>query len=56
MPVTPVAAVAAAASGAATAAASDAASVKVENGVVKFYFATGKSDVAAGGWRSGRQS
>ena len=26
----------------------DAASVKVENGVVKFYFATGKSDLAAG--------
>ena len=30
-------------------AAADAASVKVENGVVKFYFASGKSDVAAGG-------
>ncbi len=29
--------------------ASDAASVKVENGVVKFYFASGKSEVAAGG-------
>jgi outer membrane protein OmpA-like peptidoglycan-associated protein len=29
--------------------AADAASVKVENGVVKFYFASGKSDVAAGG-------
>ena len=29
-------------------AASDAASVKVENGVVKFYFASGKSDLAAG--------
>jgi outer membrane protein OmpA-like peptidoglycan-associated protein len=28
---------------------SDAASVKVENGVVKFYFASGKSEVAAGG-------
>jgi outer membrane protein OmpA-like peptidoglycan-associated protein len=27
----------------------DAASVKVDNGVVKFYFASGKSDVAAGG-------
>ncbi len=27
----------------------DAASVKVENGVVKFYFASGKSEVAAGG-------
>ncbi|HMS25931.1 MAG TPA: sodium-translocating pyrophosphatase [Burkholderiaceae bacterium] len=30
------------------AAASDAASIKVENGVVKFYFASGKADVAAG--------
>ena len=30
-------------------AAADAASVKVENGVVKFYFASGKSEVAAGG-------
>lgn len=29
-------------------AASDAASVKVEQGVVKFYFATGKADLAAG--------
>ena len=28
--------------------AMDAASVKVENGVVKFYFATGKSDLATG--------
>ena len=28
---------------------SDAASVKVDNGVVKFYFASGKSEVAAGG-------
>lgn len=27
----------------------DAASVKVDNGVVKFYFASGKSDVAVGG-------
>jgi len=27
----------------------DGASVKVENGVVKFYFATAKSDLAAGG-------
>ena len=26
----------------------DAASIKLENGIVKFYFATGKSDVAAG--------
>ena len=33
----------------ATSGAADAASVKVENGVVKFYFASGKSDVAAGG-------
>ena len=30
-------------------AAADAASVKVDNGVVKFYFASGKSEVAAGG-------
>jgi len=30
------------------AAASDAASIKVENGVVKFYFASGKADLAAG--------
>ncbi len=30
------------------AAATDAASVRVENGVVKFYFATAKADVAAG--------
>jgi K(+)-stimulated pyrophosphate-energized sodium pump len=29
--------------------AADAASVKVENGVVKFYFASGKADVADGG-------
>ena len=29
-------------------AASDAASVRVENGVVKFYFASGKADLAAG--------
>jgi outer membrane protein OmpA-like peptidoglycan-associated protein len=29
-------------------AASDAASVKVENGIVKFYFASGKSELAAG--------
>ncbi|MEY4425933.1 MAG: hypothetical protein RL535_231 [Pseudomonadota bacterium] len=29
--------------------AADAASVKVENGVVKFYFASGKSELAAGG-------
>lgn len=30
------------------AAAADGASIKVENGVVKFYFASGKADVAAG--------
>lgn len=29
-------------------AAADAASVKVENGIVKFYFASGKADLAAG--------
>ena len=29
-------------------AVSDAASVRVENGVVKFYFASGKADLAAG--------
>jgi K(+)-stimulated pyrophosphate-energized sodium pump len=34
---------------AAAQAAADAASVKVENGVVKFYFASGKADVATGG-------
>ena len=28
--------------------ADDGASVRVENGVVKFYFATGKADLAAG--------
>ena len=33
---------------AAPAAAADGASVTVENGVVKFYFATGKADLAAG--------
>ena len=33
----------------AAAPAGDAASVKVENGVVKFYFASGKADLAAGG-------
>ena len=33
---------------AAAQAASDAASIKVENGVVKFYFASGKADLAAG--------
>lgn len=32
-----------------TAGGADAASVKVENGVVKFYFASGKYDVATGG-------
>jgi K(+)-stimulated pyrophosphate-energized sodium pump len=34
---------------AAAAPAMDGASVKVENGVVKFYFASGKADLAAGG-------
>ncbi|MDO8456739.1 MAG: sodium/proton-translocating pyrophosphatase, partial [Burkholderiaceae bacterium] len=34
---------------AAAQAAADGASVKVENGVVKFYFASGKADVAEGG-------
>ena len=34
---------------AAAQAASDAASVKTEGGVVKFYFASGKADLAAGG-------
>lgn len=34
---------------AAAAIAMDGASVKVEGGVVKFYFASGKSDLAAGG-------
>ena len=38
-----------AAMAAAAQSAADAASVKVENGVVKFYFASGKADVAAGG-------
>jgi outer membrane protein OmpA-like peptidoglycan-associated protein len=33
---------------AAVATDADAASVKVENGVVKFYFATGKADLAVG--------
>ena len=33
---------------AAVAGAADAASVVVENGVVKFYFASGKADLAAG--------
>lgn len=44
-PVTP----AASAAPAVSTSAADAASVKVDNGVVKFYFASGKSDVAAGG-------
>ena len=38
-----------AAMAAAAQSAADAASVKVENGVVKFYFASGKADVATGG-------
>ena len=37
-----------AADAAAPAAADDAASVRVENGVVKFYFATAKAELAAG--------
>lgn len=37
------------ASASGVAVAADAASVKVENGVVKFFFASGKSEVAAGG-------
>ena len=40
---------AAAPAAAAAPVAADAASVKVENGVVKFYFASGKADVAEGG-------
>ena len=43
----PVVAAPAAVAGATTAVA-DAASIKIENGVVKFYFATARSDVAAG--------
>jgi K(+)-stimulated pyrophosphate-energized sodium pump len=43
------AAVSDAAMTAAAQAAADAATVKVENGVVKFYFASGKADVAKGG-------
>ena len=43
----PVVAAPAAVAGATTAMA-DAASIKIENGVVKFYFATARSDVAAG--------
>ena len=42
------AAAAAPAAPAAEAAAEDAASVRVENGVVKFYFASAKADLAAG--------
>ena len=38
----------AAAAAAATDTTADAASVRVENGVVKFYFATAKADLAAG--------
>ena len=44
----PAAQVAAAPSSASAQAASDAASVKVEQGIVKFYFASGKADLAAG--------
>ena len=44
----PVAAVVPADTAGAAEAALDAASVKVENGVVKFYFASGKAELAAG--------
>ena len=44
----PGAAAVAAPSSAMAQAASDAASVKVEQGIVKFYFASGKADLAAG--------
>ena len=44
----PAAEAAATGATAAGAAAADAASVAVENGVVKFYFATGKADIASG--------
>ena len=44
----PVAEAAAVPSAEAAQTASDAASVKVENGVVKFYFASGKTDLASG--------
>jgi K(+)-stimulated pyrophosphate-energized sodium pump len=45
----PAAATSPAAAAPAAPAAVDEASVKVENGVVKFYFASGKADVATGG-------
>jgi len=48
-PVENVAAKSDAAMASAAKAASDAASLKVEGGVVKFYFATGKADLAPGG-------
>ena len=51
-PATPAAAVPAAAPAAATAAtaaSADGASVKVDNGIVKFYFAPGKAEIGAGG-------
>ncbi|MBV7454846.1 OmpA family protein [Acidovorax sp. sif1233] len=44
----PAPATAVAASAPAVVAAADAASVRVENGVVKFYFASAKADLAAG--------
>ena len=44
----PAAAVTAVASAPAAAPAADAASIKVEGGVVKFYFGSGKSDIAPG--------
>ncbi|MDO9165020.1 MAG: OmpA family protein [Rhodoferax sp.] len=46
---TAVTAPAPAAAAPAAAPVADGASVRVENGVVKFYFASGKADVAAGG-------
>ncbi len=48
-PAAMVAPVAAPAAAEPAALVADSASVKVENGVVKFYFASGKADVAAGG-------
>lgn len=48
-PVAMVAPVATPAGAEPVALAADGASVKVENGVVKFYFASGKADVASGG-------
>ena len=47
-PAVPAAAATATNNAPAAAAADDAASVRVDNGVVKFYFATAKADLAAG--------